>query len=72
MRISARADYVLRAMAQLASEPAEQTVNAEHLAEAQDIPVRYLLGILGGAQARTAGPQLPRRRWWLFAEQTAG
>jgi Rrf2 family protein len=47
MRISAKADYALRAMAQLATEPPEQTVNAEHLAEAQDIPLRFLLGILG-------------------------
>src|SRR5712692_243689 len=46
MRISAKADYALRAMAQLASEPPDQTVNAEHLAEAQDIPLRFLLGIL--------------------------
>jgi Rrf2 family protein len=46
MRISAKADYALRAMAQLASEPPEQTVNAEHLGEAQDIPLRFLLGIL--------------------------
>jgi Rrf2 family protein len=47
VRISAKADYALRAMAQLASEPAEQTINAEHLAAAQDIPLRFLLGILG-------------------------
>ena len=47
MRISAKADYALRAMAQLASDSTEQTVNAEHLAEAQDIPLRFLLGILG-------------------------
>jgi Rrf2 family protein len=46
MRISAKADYALRAMAQLAVEPAEPPVNAEHLAEAQDIPLRFLLGIL--------------------------
>jgi Rrf2 family protein len=47
MRISAKADYALRAMAQLASEPPEGTVNAEHIADAQDIPLRFLLGILG-------------------------
>lgn len=46
VRISAKADYALRAMAQLASEPSEHTVNAEHLAAAQDIPLRFLLGIL--------------------------
>lgn len=46
MRISAKADYALRAMVQLAAEPPDQTVKAEHLAEAQDIPLRFLLGIL--------------------------
>ena len=47
MRVSAKADYALRAMAQLASEPPGIPVNAEHIAEAQDIPLRFLLGILG-------------------------
>ena len=46
MRISAKADYALRAMAQLAVEPAEPPVNAEHLAAAQGIPLRFLLGIM--------------------------
>lgn len=46
MRISAKADYALRAMAQLASEPQNVPVKAEHIAEAQDIPLRFLLGIL--------------------------
>jgi Rrf2 family protein len=45
LRISAKADYALRAMAQLASEPADVPINAEHIAEAQDIPLRFLLGI---------------------------
>jgi len=47
MRVSAKADYALRAMAQLASEPAEHPVTAEHIADAQDIPLRFLLAILG-------------------------
>ena len=46
MRISAKADYALRAMAQLASEDPELPVNAERIAEAQDIPLRFLLGIM--------------------------
>jgi Rrf2 family protein len=46
MRISAKADYALRAMAQLGSEPTDTPVNAEHIAEAQEIPLRFLLGIL--------------------------
>ncbi len=47
MRVSAKADYALRAMAQLASEPHDPPVNAEHIAAMQDIPLRFLLGILG-------------------------
>jgi Rrf2 family protein len=46
LRISAKADYALRAMAQLASEPPDVPVNAEHVADSQDIPLRFLLGIL--------------------------
>jgi Rrf2 family protein len=46
MRITAKADYALRAMAQLAAEPGDMPVNAERISEAQDIPLRFLLGIL--------------------------
>ena len=46
MRITAKADYALRAMAQLASETTDLPVTAEHIAEEQDIPLRFLLGIL--------------------------
>ena len=46
MRITAKADYALRAMVQLAAEPADAPVNAERIAEAQEIPLRFLLGIL--------------------------
>ena len=46
MRITAKADYALRAMAQLAAEPPNVPVNAEHISDAQDIPLRFLLGIL--------------------------
>ena len=46
MRISAKVDYALRAMAQLASEPGGQPVKAEHIARNQGIPLRFLLGIL--------------------------
>jgi len=34
-------------MAQLASEPPDLAVNAEHIADLQDRPLRFLLGILG-------------------------
>jgi Rrf2 family protein len=46
MRISAKVDYAVRAMAQIASEPAGQPVKAEAIATAQDIPLKFLLAIL--------------------------
>lgn len=46
MRISAKVDYALRAMAQLAAEATGGPVKAEHVAREQDIPVTFLLGIL--------------------------
>jgi Rrf2 family protein len=46
MRISAKADYAVRALAQLAQDAADGPVKAEHVATAQDIPLKFLLGIL--------------------------
>ncbi|WP_125777933.1 RrF2 family transcriptional regulator [Antribacter gilvus] len=46
MRISARADYAVRAAAELASADHDGPVRAETLAKAQDIPHRFLEGIL--------------------------
>ena len=46
MRISAKVDYAVRAMAQLAAEPEDEPVRAEDIAKAQDIPLKFLLGIL--------------------------
>ncbi len=46
MRISAKVDYAVRAMAQLAAEPPDEPVKAEDIARAQDIPLKFLLGIL--------------------------
>lgn len=45
MRISARTDYAVRAMAELAGAPAV-LMKAEQLSSAQDIPLRFLLSIL--------------------------
>jgi Rrf2 family protein len=45
VRISARADYAIRAAVELAVQPT-RTVKAETLASAQDIPLRFLLNIL--------------------------
>lgn len=46
VRISAKADYAVRAMAELAAAPHGAAVKAETIADAQDIPLNFLLGIL--------------------------
>ena len=46
MRISAKSDYAIRAMAELAGAWGEGSVKAEDIATAQDIPLNFLLGIL--------------------------
>ncbi|MFJ4921132.1 RrF2 family transcriptional regulator [Streptomyces sp. NPDC088725] len=45
MRISARTDYAVRAMAELASHP-DDPLKAEDVASRQDIPVRFLFVVL--------------------------
>jgi Rrf2 family protein len=45
MRISARTDYAIRAMAELARTPGASQ-KAEQLSASQDIPLRFLLAIL--------------------------
>ncbi|MFD7706615.1 RrF2 family transcriptional regulator [Streptomyces sp. NPDC059785] len=47
MRISARADYAVRAVLELAVRQDEGPVKAETVATAQDIPHKFLEGILG-------------------------
>lgn len=46
VRISAKSDYAIRAMAELATAWGEGSVKAEDIAIAQDIPLNFLLGIL--------------------------
>jgi Rrf2 family protein len=46
MRISAKSDYAIRAMAELATAWGHGSVKAEDIATAQDIPLNFLLGIL--------------------------
>lgn len=46
MRISAKSDYAIRAMAELAATHDEGAIKAEDIANAQDIPLNFLLGIL--------------------------
>src|ERR1700733_8746185 len=53
MRISAKADYAVRAAVELAAADDEKPVKAERIAVAQDIPVNFLENILG--ELRHAG-----------------
>lgn len=62
MQVSARADYALRAMVELAARTTTGTADletAEELAVAQDIPLKYLEGIL--SQLRRAGLVISKR-----------
>ena len=53
MRISAKADYAVRAAVELAAASDERPVKAERIATAQDIPLNFLENILG--ELRHAG-----------------
>src|SRR5947209_11530305 len=53
MRISAKADYAVRAVVELAAAATEKPVKAERIATAQDIPLNFLENILG--ELRHAG-----------------
>jgi Rrf2 family protein len=46
MRVSAKADYAVRAAAELAAAEASGPLKAERIAEAQDIPIKFLESIL--------------------------
>jgi Rrf2 family protein len=46
VRISAKSDYAIRAMAELAAAGEQSAVKAEQISIAQDIPLNFLLGIL--------------------------
>ena len=46
LRISARADYAIRATAAIAAVPEGELVTADTLSTAHDIPLRFLLAIL--------------------------
>jgi Rrf2 family protein len=46
VRISARADYAVRATAELAAAAGDKPIKAEQVALAQDIPLKFLLNIL--------------------------
>jgi Rrf2 family protein len=47
VRISAKSDYAVRAVAQIAADGGiDSPVKAEHVSQEQDIPLNFLLGIL--------------------------
>jgi Rrf2 family protein len=46
VRVSARSDYAVRALIEVAGRPGEP-VTADQVSRAQDIPLKFLLGILG-------------------------
>src|SRR6478672_5263551 len=53
MRISAKADYAVRAVIELAAVPTGATLSAREIAAAQEIPQNFLENIL--AELRRAG-----------------
>ncbi|WP_369246373.1 Rrf2 family transcriptional regulator [Streptomyces sp. R41] len=55
MRISARADYAVRAVLELAVRQAGGPAKAEAIAAAQDIPHKFLEGILGDLRRGGSG-----------------
>src|SRR4051812_49537022 len=59
LRISARADYAIRATVEIAAVPEGQLVTADTLSSAQGIPLRFLLAILNNL--RQAGIVESRR-----------
>ena len=59
MRISAKADYAVRVAAELAASPPGEAIKGEHLADAQNAPLKFLENILGAL--RTAGIVASRR-----------
>ncbi len=53
MRISAKVDYAVRAVVELAATDSDKPIKAERIANAQDIPLNFLENILG--ELRHAG-----------------
>ena len=67
MRITAKVDYAVRAALELAAAGGNGPVKAERIAEAQDVPLKFLENILG--DLRTAGlvrsQRGPEGGYWL-------
>ena len=53
MRMSAKAEYAVRAMVQLATEEPGTLIKTDDLAKAQGIPPQFLVDILAELRART-------------------
>jgi Rrf2 family protein len=72
MRVSAKADYALRALIEIAVRGEDRAVSAEELGLAQDIPHGFLQAIL--ADLRRAGIVVSQRGQsggWRFGRETA-
>ena len=69
MRISAKADYAVRAALELAASPDGEPVKGEHLAEAQEIPLQFLEHILLELKHARPGPGQARRHGRLLARR---
>jgi Rrf2 family protein len=67
VHISAKSDYAIKAMIELARTPSGDTLTAHEIADRQRIPLRFLLNIL--ADLRRVGIVDSRRGptggWWL-------
>jgi Rrf2 family protein len=59
VRVSAKADYALRAAIELAAHPDERPLKGERIAQAQEIPLKFLENIL--VELRHAGIVSSRR-----------
>ncbi|MGH3314598.1 MAG: RrF2 family transcriptional regulator [Nocardioidaceae bacterium] len=59
MRVTAKSDYALRALIEIASQPADSAVSAEELGRRQEIPCGFLQSIL--ADLRRAGIVMSQR-----------
>src|SRR3954463_15796226 len=74
MRVSAKADYALRAVIELAVIGGESPVKGERIAQAQEIPLKFLENILG--DLRHAGIVRSQRGgeggYWLPPHPGAG
>lgn len=73
MRVSAKSDYALRALIEIARRPADELVSAEELGRLQDIPRGFLQAIL--ADLRRSGLVVSVRGQsggWRLAGEPAG